>query len=324
MLYLSASPELDQHHTGSGHPERPERARAALQGVEQAGLASGAVWLAPRAATREELERVHSPSYLQSLQDWCEGGGGRLDSDTVASAGSWATALRAAGGVLAVVGALAEAGEGVGFSAHRPPGHHALADQAMGFCLLNNVAVAAAALAEQGQRVMVLDWDVHHGNGTQAIFWDDPRVLYVSLHQWPLYPGTGRAEATGDVYLLAMDELVAPAAEAFAPDWLLISGGFDAHRRDPLAQVALSAGDFADLAGRARGLVSRPGRVVMALEGGYDLEALRLSTGASLAGLLGERFRPERATSGGPGAEAVARAARARAQLNWGATEADT
>jgi acetoin utilization deacetylase AcuC-like enzyme len=204
----------------------------------------------------------------------------------------------------------------------------------MGFCLLNNVAVAAAAIADGGERVVIVDWDVHHGNGTQDIFWDDPRVLYVSTHQWPAYPGTGRASetggpgapgltvnvplppgATGDVALAAIDEVVAPEVEAFAPDWVLISAGFDAHRDDPLADLAWSAADFADLTQRVAGFVSRPGRVVAFLEGGYDLAALSRSVGATVADLAGATFRPEPATNGGPGRDAVALAARIRAQL---------
>jgi acetoin utilization deacetylase AcuC-like enzyme len=342
MLYLSAAPELDDHDTGPDHPERPPRVPAVLLGVEAAGLAASVVHLPPRRATRAELELVHPAHYLQSLEDFCLGGGGHLDLDTVASTGSWATALLAVGGALAAVEALAAAGEGAAFVAHRPPGHHATADQAMGFCLLNTIAVAAAALVAAGERVLVLDWDVHHGNGTQAIFWDDPRVLYVSTHQWPLYPGTGGFDAiggpnarglnvniplppgaTGDVLLYALDEIVAPAVARFAPTWVLVSSGFDAHRADPLANLALSAGDYADLAARARAFAPRPGRVVVVLEGGYDLTALTQSTGAVLSSLLGGGYRPERTTSGGPGREMVDRARRARELAQLGGQGAD-
>ncbi|HYA44953.1 MAG TPA: histone deacetylase [Acidimicrobiales bacterium] len=332
MLLLSAEPDLDHHDTGPGHPERRERVVAALAGIEEAGLSGGVVRLAPRRATLEELEKIHTRPYLKSLEDFCEAGGGSLDSDTTVSRGSWDAARLAAGGTLAVVDALAEAGEGVGFVAQRPPGHHATASQAMGFCLINNLAVSAAVLAERGEKVLVLDWDVHHGNGTQAAFWDDPRVLYVSAHQWPLYPGTGSVDATGgphargltvnvplprgatgDVYLYAMDEVVAPAVQRFDPTWVLVSCGFDPHRDDPIGHMALSAGDFADLAGRAKGFVPRPGRLMLVLEGGYDLDAIRHCTGAVVAQLLDGTYRPEPATSGGPGQEAVDRARVAQA-----------
>jgi acetoin utilization deacetylase AcuC-like enzyme len=199
----------------------------------------------------------------------------------------------------------------------------------MGFCLVNNVAVVAAALAERGERVLVLDWDVHHGNGTQDIFWDDARVLYVSTHQWPLYPGTGSVRETGgpaaagltvniplpagtagDTVRQALDEVVAPAVERFRPTWVLVSAGFDAHRADPLAELRLTAGDFADLARRARSFAPGPGRLALLLEGGYDLTALRRSVGASLAAVLDRDYRPEPASTGGPGAEAVEAARR--------------
>ena len=329
MLFVASHPELDHHEAGPGHPERPERVRAALAGIDDAGLGDAVVALAPRRATLEELARVHEPSYLEALRDFCAAGGGRLDPDTAAGRGSWDTALVAAGSVLAALDALKAHDRGVAFVAARPPGHHALSDAAMGFCLLNNVAVGAASLAEQGERVLIVDWDVHHGNGTQAIFWDDPRVLYTSIHQWPLYPGTGRAAetggagargltvnvplppgATGDVVLRAFDEVVAPAADRFGPTWALVSAGYDAHRADPLANLGLTAGDFADMAARVMGFVPSPGRVALVLEGGYDLEALKLSVGASLSALMGNRFRPEPASSGGPGAEGLAEARR--------------
>ena len=307
--------------------------RAALGGIDDAGLGDAVIRLEPRAATLEELSLVHPLGYLEALRAFCESGGGQLDPDTSVVPGSWDTALVAAGAVLAAVDALA-GGEGdAAFVAARPPGHHALADQAMGFCLLNNVAVGAAVLARRGERVLVVDWDVHHGNGTQDIFWDDPRVLYVSTHQWPLYPGTGRvadtggpaapgttlnvplpAGATGDVLLEAFDGVVADAVERFAPTWVLVSAGFDAHRADPLAGLALTAGDFAALAERVREFTPERGHVVAVLEGGYDLDALRLSAGATVAALLGERYRPEQASAGGPGADVLAAVRRARAE----------
>ena len=197
----------------------------------------------------------------------------------------------------------------------------------MGFCLLNNVAVTAAALRDRGERVLVIDWDAHHGNGTQDIFYADGAVTYVSMHEWPLYPGTGRlddtgtadgagttinfplpAGATGDVYLDAIDTVVAPAAERFAPTWVLVSAGYDAHRSDPLTGLGLSAGDYADLTARVAQLAPAR-RLVVFLEGGYDLDALRDSTAATVSTLLGRPNRVETATSNGPG-RAVVQAAR--------------
>jgi acetoin utilization deacetylase AcuC-like enzyme len=284
-----------------------------------------------RAARFTELARVHDELYLEALAQLASAGGGELDPDTRMSAGSWTTAVDGAGLALSAVEAL-ERGEGdAAFVAPRPPGHHATRARGMGFCLLNNVAVAAAALAADGRRVLVLDWDVHHGNGTQEMFWDEPAVLYVSLHQWPAYPGTGRATetggpgapggivnvplcpgATGDVVLLAIDEVVAPVVDRFGPDWVLVSAGYDAHRDDPLADLALSAGDYADLTRRAMAFAPAAGRLVVVLEGGYDLGALERSTAATVATLAGMDLRPEPVTCGGPGRELVAAADRSR------------
>ncbi|HZD65616.1 MAG TPA: histone deacetylase, partial [Acidimicrobiales bacterium] len=220
----------------------------------------------------------------------------------------------------------------VAFVAARPPGHHATADEAMGFCLLNNVAVAAAALTARGERVAIVDYDVHHGNGTQDVFYEDPHVLYVSLHQWPLYPGTGRLEDTGagagegttlnlpmrpgtsgDPYRAALDQVIIPAVEAFSPTWMVLSAGFDGHRADPLADLVLTAGDFADLTARLVSLVPA-GRRLAFLEGGYDLDSLATSAGACVAALAGVAWRPEPASSGGPDAPVVAEAARRLAE----------
>ena len=333
MLLVAGAPELDRHDVGAGHPERAARLRAALDGIDAAGLRDAVVPLDPRRAGTDELALVHPVPYLDALRAFCEAGGGQLDPDTVAVPGSWDTALLAAGAVLAAVEGLGDGRADAAFVAARPPGHHALADQAMGFCLLNNVAVAAAVLAARGERVLVVDWDVHHGNGTQAIFWDDPRVLYVSTHQWPLYPGTGRVEetggplapgatvnvplpprATGDVMLQAFDDVVDGAVARFVPTWVLVSAGYDAHRADPLAELALTAGDYAALARRVAGYAPGPGRTVIVLEGGYDLDALRLSVGATLSAVLGGDYRPEAPSAGGPGAGAVEAVRRHRAE----------
>jgi len=330
-IAVFAAAQLDQHLTPDWHPERPGRLDASLAGIGAAGLLDAVAFHEPRLATVDELARVHDPSYVAQLERFCERGGGDLDPDTFAAPGSWETSRRAAGAVLDAVDALASGTCDVAFAAGRPPGHHAVPDRAMGFCLFNNAAVAAAKLVDEGQRVAIVDWDVHHGNGTQDIFYDDPRVLYVSTHEAPLYPGTGRADETGgpnaagsninlpfpagtrgDVYRRVFDEVVAPLVTDFAPDWLFISAGFDAHRRDPLAGLELTSADYADLAVRLQALVPAR-RTVVVLEGGYDFEALSASTGATLSALIGESYRPEAASSGEVGLPTVA-AARQR----WG------
>jgi acetoin utilization deacetylase AcuC-like enzyme len=316
------------HDPGRSHPERPGRLRAVVEGIKAAGVDDAVVCVSPREATRPELERVHDPAYLDAVEAFCQSGGGRLDADTAVSTGSWKAATLAAGAALDAIERLRDGQADAAFIAVRPPGHHALARRAMGFCLINTVAVAAAALAAAGERVMIIDWDAHHGNGTQDIFYDNPSVFYVSMHEYPLYPGTGwidetgrgaatgttinfpfPAGTTGDVYLTALDEVVIPAAERFQPSWLVTSAGFDGHRRDPLTGLGLSAGDFADLTRRTMPLVPA-GRRLLALEGGYDLEALATSAGACVASLAGARYRPEEATSGGPGGATVTAARR--------------
>jgi acetoin utilization deacetylase AcuC-like enzyme len=322
-----AGPLAAPEHALVGHPERPSRVAAAAAGIDALALDTDRVDIESRLATFDELATVHDGAYLRELEAFCAGGGGRLDPDTFAGTESWVAARQAAGAGLAAADALAAGAGDVAFVIARPPGHHALADRAMGFCLLNNVAVTAAALANAGERVLIVDWDVHHGNGTQAIFWNDDRVCYVSTHQDRFYPGTGAVDevggpdalgltvniplpagATGDRMERALDDVVAPVVSRFAPTWVLVSAGFDAHRDDPLADLALSSGDFARLATLVRGFAPSSGRLAFFLEGGYDLEAIRESVAATLGAVVGGQRENESPTNGGPGADAVARA----------------
>ncbi len=319
-VLMVVGPVPGEDHARPGHPERPVRVAAVMDGVADLHLGAELVVVPTRPADAAELERVHTDLHLEHLRRLCSQGGGSVDADTYATPESWAIATRAAGAGLVAVDELRGGRAEVGFVVARPPGHHALAGQSMGFCLINNVAVAAASLVAAGERVLIVDWDVHHGNGTEALFWDEPDVLYVSTHQWPCYPGTGRAAdvggpgawgatvnvplppgATGDVVQAAFDRMVTPEVEAFGPTWVLVSAGFDAHRADPLADLALSAGDFAELAGLVAGYAPAPGRLLLFLEGGYELGALRASASATLATLVGADVPVEPSTSGGPG-----------------------
>jgi len=294
-----------EHDTGGSHPERPARVGAVLEGVARSRVET--IDLDSPEATRSDLALVHDASYIERVEEYARAGGGAFDMDTTISFQSWEAALRAVGGVSAVVDNLAR-GEGgdLGLAITRPPGHHALSDRAMGFCLFNNVAIAAALLRSEGNRVAILDWDVHHGNGTQTMMLDDPGVLYVSLHQSPFYPFSGEAgdidqgEAkgttinvplpagtAGDVYRGAWDRIVLPVVDQFEPDWIFISAGFDAHIDDPLADLRLTAADYGWLAG-SLSRVHPTSRTVVALEGGYSLAALRDSTTSMLRGFAGE------------------------------------
>jgi acetoin utilization deacetylase AcuC-like enzyme len=291
-------PRCLDHTNGPGHPERPER----LEAVRSLLSESFPEWPlhGGRDARREELALVHDAVYIDRLQGLREGGQRMLDPDTGFGPGSLDAALRGAG--MAVDAALRLRGGEISlpFVFPRPPGHHAEANRAMGFCLFNNVAIAARALQEaySGARVAIVDYDVHHGNGTQWAFYDDPSVLYVSLHQSPLFPGTGRVSETGNRtgkgftvnlpmaggkkdpdYLLGIDALVLPILREFGPDTLILSAGFDAHQGDPLAGMGLSAAGYAGITERLVSFAETacPGGLLHVLEGGYNLEALKNS-----------------------------------------------
>jgi len=304
-------PRYAEHDPGPGHPERPARISALLEAVERLGRERLA-HVAPRAATREELLLVHAPGHVDRVAATAGHDFVALDPDTTVSAQSYATALLAAGGLLALVDAVMAGEADNGFALVRPPGHHAEADRAMGFCLFNNVAIAARyAQKRHGlERVAIVDWDVHHGNGSQHSFAADPSVLYVSTHEYPYYPGTGAAAEVGEgagegftvnvplaagcgdpEYLAVFTEVIEPVLRSFAPQLVLVSAGFDAHVRDPLAGMRMTTAGYGLL---TRVLLrvaaeSAGGRLLAVLEGGYDLEALTGSVAAVLDELGGER-----------------------------------
>jgi acetoin utilization deacetylase AcuC-like enzyme len=311
-LLLAFDPLSFEHRSRGYHPERPERLEAARRGVSRVeGAGVSVLPLAPRDATDEELRRAHGEIYLSQLARM-SGHHAAIDADTYVAPRSVEAARRAAGGAIALAEALVAAGEQEprqGVALLRPPGHHATRDQGMGFCLLNNVALAAhAALAKGLSRVAIVDWDVHHGNGTQDIFWSDDRVFFVSLHEHPLYPGTGAAQEVGEgrgrgftlnvplpaasndaVYRVAFDEIVLPALRRFEPELVLVSAGFDAHARDPLASMMLVEATYAFMARALREVADEHagGRLGVLLEGGYDLTAIEVSLEATLLGALG-------------------------------------
>jgi acetoin utilization deacetylase AcuC-like enzyme len=306
-LYLHHPSSLE-HDTG-GHPERADRILAIERELEARDWLGYHRREAPR-VDRSVLAAVHPPGYIDAIERISAEGGGMLDLDTVASIGSFEAALHAAGGAVLAVDALLDGAAGPAFCALRPPGHHAEAARAMGFCLFNNVAVAARhALDAHGlERVLVLDWDVHHGNGTNDIFYASDEVLYASIHQSPLYPGTGALNDSGagegegytvnlpvppgsghDEWLALVQQVVVPIAHAYEPRFVFVSAGFDAHRDDPLASCTLTEASYAAMTACVRTLAAQVrAPVAIVLEGGYDLGALARSVAATMAAALGE------------------------------------
>jgi acetoin utilization deacetylase AcuC-like enzyme len=298
-------------HNQPGHPENARRLERILETLHERGMLDRLQLLEPRSVTREELLRVHTDRHIEHVREVAERGGGNLDPDTYVSSRSFEAALMAAGGVVRAVEGVMNGEITNAFALVRPPGHHATAGRAMGFCLFNNVAIAArAALAREGiERVFIADFDVHHGNGTADIFARDPNVLYFSTHQYPYYPGTGARRDVGhgagsgtalnvplptsvgdDGYARILETLVWPVAERFSPDLMLVSAGYDAHWSDPLAHMALSLAGYAAI---AQALVSMAdqwcdGRIVFTLEGGYQLDALAYGVLNAFHALLGE------------------------------------
>jgi len=300
-------------HGAPGHPETPARLQAIMSHLETSGLLAELVEIEARDASTADLELVHSHELIARVRGAAEEGGGWLDLDTYVVPRSYDAALRSAGGVLAAVDAVLDGAVGSAFCLVRPPGHHATPTKAMGFCLFNNVSIAAAhALSRRGlERVAIVDFDVHHGNGTQDAFYADPRVLYFSTHQYPFYPGSGYWADTGEgpgegttvnvplprgcgdsEYLRAYREVCAPVVRRFRPQLLLVSAGFDAHFADPLAQMLLSTRGYYEIATLLRDLAGElcEGRIVYVLEGGYDPTALAWSVRACIDALLGNPF----------------------------------
>jgi acetoin utilization deacetylase AcuC-like enzyme len=295
---------------GTGHPESPERLRAIISRLEEGGIHNRLVHIAPEPADDEWITQVHTQRYVENLKSHSPASGRvSLDPDTSMSRGSLAAAYLAAGGALRAADAIMAGTVDHAFCALRPPGHHAEASRAMGFCLFNNVAVATRYLQRRHgvERVLIVDWDVHHGNGTQHSFYEDPTVLFFSTHQYPHYPGTGRATESGsgegegltvnvpmspgqgdEEYREVFERVLVPAADSFQPEFVIISAGFDAHKDDPLAGMGLTEEGYATLTGIVAGIARRHsrGRILSCLEGGYNLKALAASVERHVQALL--------------------------------------
>ncbi len=317
---------IEQQHTLAGHPEHKGRLTHTMQLLDEDGILERMTALPVTPIAQKHLQRVHPSSYVAAIEKLALSGGGYLDQDTYVAPNSYHAALASAGALVNLVRAVLSGEVSNGMSLMRPPGHHALSDRGMGFCIFANVAIAAhAARAMGAQRVLIIDWDVHHGNGTEAIVYDDASIAFVSTHQYPFYPGTGAADDIGardargytlnvplpagvgdEGYIRAFDELLIPYAHRFRPDLILVSAGYDAHWRDPLALEQLSLQGYAAMARKVVALADElcAGRLVVALEGGYDLEVLSYAVlntlriledpGASVSDPFGLAAAPER------------------------------
>ncbi len=299
-------------HDLPSHPENARRLQRILEVLEGEGMLERLTCLEPRPATVEELERVHTPDLIARVRQMAQSGGGNLNPDTYVAPRSYDAALMAAGGLVRAVEAVLAGEIDSAFALVRPPGHHATPSQALGFCLFNNVAVAARAALAEGwaERIFIVDFDVHHGNGTEAVFADDPAVFYASTHQYPFYPGTGHWSETGsgagegtvlDVplppgvgdagYAHIFSDLVWPLAQRFDPDLILVSAGYDAHWNDPLAQMNLSLSGYAWLGQELVDMAAQfcEGRIIFTLEGGYQLDVLACGVLNAFYAMLGEK-----------------------------------
>lgn len=303
--------EFLKHLPGQGHPEGPERLRVLLELAETLDPARFQL-LPPRAASISEIELCHDPKYVQLVESTASVSQYALDGDTITSQNSFAVALLATGGFLKLLDSVAAGESSNGFALVRPPGHHALRNRAMGFCLFNTIAVGAQYLKTVygTKRIAIVDWDVHHGNGTQEVFYDDPSVLFISTHQYPFYPGTGGVAEVGvkdgmgftmnvplpagcgdAEYLRVFRDVVVPAVQRFVPEWILVSAGFDPHRHDPLAGMNVTEEGFSMMSRAVLQLAETycGGKIAFLLEGGYDLAALK----SSVAGVLETLQQPD-------------------------------
>ena len=323
------------HRAPYEHPEHPGRLRAIRDHLIAEGLFERCRRVDARQATNEELEAVHTRDLIDTVRATSGRDFTQLDPDTYACRDSAEAAWLAAGGVAELTTRVVRGELENGIALPRPPGHHAEADLAMGFCLFNNVAIAArAALAEGVSRILIVDWDVHHGNGTQHSFWNDPAVLYFSTHQFPFYPGTGAADELGGArargcnvnipwpagmgdadYLAAFDRVLLPIAASFRPELVLVSCGFDAADGDLLGEMRVTPDGFAAMTARVQSLAG--GRCVLVLEGGYNLEAISRSAAACLRALLGEKPAPKRFGSPGAAGSAVIESVLAAQRPFW-------